>query len=464
MHDRRKALLPVALVLALFFGGTALGQERSLPLWKVERPDGGVLWLLGSIHMRAEEKRTVDRTIAEAVDRADLVAVESDTEGKEVLLTGFFNRNGILPEGRTLFDLLPPERHASLEAALDSISTARDISRYKPWAISLLITVKSLEACGYHAGLGIDRMVLARVRGQKKIVELEDLRDPLRAMNELSPEADIAALESALSARDKGCGEEGKLFAAWEAGDLEAIERYMAEQVKENPELASLNEAILYERSRRFAERIEAGFGDARFPLVVIGVGHMVGKDNVPELLAARGFHVTRLPAAGEQVDFAPAPKDAGAAKRFEKLGFSVLLPCTPVEKLQEMGPDMLPLHVFTCEWQGRWEYSVLVLPFSPKHSRKFSPEELADRSAREFPRSMSAFKATGPVRPLAISGYPARRLEGTISENPSSILFVATEPALYQLSLIRKGWDPPLSAGDFFASFRLTGDAPATR
>jgi uncharacterized protein len=81
------------------------------------------------------------------------------------------------------------------------------------------------------------------------------------------------------------------LVGAWLKGDMEALEQFMHEAFVDFPES---HEVLIAARNRRWAGTIETLLTTAGSAFVVVGAAHLVGPDNVLELLEARGYAVTR--------------------------------------------------------------------------------------------------------------------------------------------------------------------------
>ena len=91
------------------------------------------------------------------------------------------------------------------------------------------------------------------------------------------------------------------LFVAETLGDItpanQAFMRSTLERLVSQPLSAypNLRAALLTDRNKAWVEIIEAQLAAGRRPLVAVGAGHMLGPQGLPQLLAARGFTVTRL-------------------------------------------------------------------------------------------------------------------------------------------------------------------------
>lgn len=83
----------------------------------------------------------------------------------------------------------------------------------------------------------------------------------------------------------------------WKAGNADVLEQLMAESMMD-PKLA---EPFIYKRNQNWAEQLanQSFISEGRY-LVVVGALHLVGKNNLLQLLADKGFEVTQLSKAQE--------------------------------------------------------------------------------------------------------------------------------------------------------------------
>jgi len=83
-----------------------------------------------------------------------------------------------------------------------------------------------------------------------------------------------------------------KLAAAWREGHLETLSEGLLADFKAFP---GLYETLVKNRNASWVEPLERMLGDGRHYLVVVGALHLVGRDNVIDLLKARGHAAVRL-------------------------------------------------------------------------------------------------------------------------------------------------------------------------
>jgi hypothetical protein len=87
-------------------------------------------------------------------------------------------------------------------------------------------------------------------------------------------------------------------LTAWEQGDEKTLTDLLFGNSNGDAALGEFYERVFYGRNRTMADRIVALSADAKPRFVVVGTGHLIGPQGVPELLAQRGFRVERVGSA----------------------------------------------------------------------------------------------------------------------------------------------------------------------
>ena len=80
---------------------------------------------------------------------------------------------------------------------------------------------------------------------------------------------------------------------AWASGDTATLTRLASADLARLPQITA---PLLTNRNRQWAIQISQRMQRPGTVLVAVGAAHLAGPDNLPDLLAARGFTVTRLP------------------------------------------------------------------------------------------------------------------------------------------------------------------------
>jgi uncharacterized protein YbaP (TraB family) len=122
------------------------------------------------------------------------------------------------------------------------------------------------------------------------VIGLEGFAEQFAIFDRLSAQdqADLLRLAAEESAPD----EDRALTAAWLRGDLRTLDREASDGVLEDPELRQI---LLIDRDKAWLDRIIGLLDQRHRPFVAVGAAHMLGKDGLPALLAARGYTVRRI-------------------------------------------------------------------------------------------------------------------------------------------------------------------------
>lgn len=301
----RGGLVPLVLAVVMASCGAPRPEAHApepragLPLWEVT--DGvNTIHLLGSIHLLRPEVYPLDPAVYEAFDAAEVVVFEVDPEqlaqGSQRMV-----ERGMLVDGRTLTDLVPPDLAEALDRHLAAGPLpAEFVMRTKPWFAGIMLTMATTTQSGFEAGAGIDQHFYERtVEAGKRIAGLETIDDQIDSLDGLGEDAQVALLRSAVEQLDAVAVQLDRLTANWKRGDVEAIAAMMSEGMREHPELM---ERLLSRRNRNWAPQVEALLRAGQPAMVIVGMAHLVGEGSVVDLLMERGYTIRQVPASGAVV------------------------------------------------------------------------------------------------------------------------------------------------------------------
>jgi uncharacterized protein YbaP (TraB family) len=268
-----------ALILLLLFA-CGSPQTCELPavahgppfLWRVQKGDGPVLWLYGTIHDAGID--AVPAAAMAAFESAPRFASELGDQEADVDAVRELTR---LPRGPGLDQQLGADDWWDLRDALLGVIKEDDLKRVRPWyAMSLL----SSHATPTH-GPSMDDQLAERAHGTP-IEHLETWRDQLTALDGV---VEIGDLREAIHARRTMRCELAQMRALYDSGDLDAMAKVLIV-----PRIAP---ALVYARNDHWLPELEAMLAD-NGGFVAVGLAHLIGDRGLPELLARAGYTVTR--------------------------------------------------------------------------------------------------------------------------------------------------------------------------
>ncbi len=284
------------LLLGVVLGVVALAQTAlAAPKGVFFQVDDGRAHLLGSIHVARPELYPLAPAIQRAFDNAGVLVLEVRTglqapgQQQAKLLKaaryppGESLKKNLSPETRRLF-----ERHADKAGPM-----ANTLNQFKPWFVSVALSMPALQQLGYSPFHGIDRYFEHRA-GDKRIVTLESLEEQLALFEAMDAEIqDLMLRETLLQMDELGRFMEA-LFRAWKAGDVAALEAVMLDTIKKE-EYQPLYDRVFLQRNREMARDIDELIREGAEPFVVVGAGHLVGPGSIVERLREEGYSVSQV-------------------------------------------------------------------------------------------------------------------------------------------------------------------------
>ena len=274
----------------------ALAAENSHPvsMWRIEGTSNSV-YLLGSIHMLREQDHPIPSVIYAAYREAEALIMELDMDDIDpVAEQALATELGLIHDGRTLRDLMGPERYAEAESLAAELQIPlRLLDQSEPWYAAVNVEIMMLMRIGFNPMHGIEfHLSELAQRDHKEIFGLETTRQQLEILDNLSLESQRDMLIQTLS-DSKGLAEVmDDMIDAWRYGDIEFLEKSLLADMQEFEEL---HEAIVGNRNRNWVEKIQEILSEEDDYLIVVGALHLVGEEGVPHLLSQRGFDVIQL-------------------------------------------------------------------------------------------------------------------------------------------------------------------------
>lgn len=280
------------------------------------QPDRGVLWelrrgqelayLWGSIHVGQLSWIFPGPRTTQALRSAPAIALELDPVDPATL-------QALAQAMREDSDRqkLVMRQHPELLSRMGQMATAScvDMTTWQAHAATLarLITLgmQDVARSGYLAAYGIDLNLAAMAHAVGKPVKaIETAQEQLAAIGlggngvpaQLATPDDI---RKALDDIDSGKGRQVALDLAryWETGDLPALEQLLRDCQCLGD--MGMKTALLDDRNQRMAERLPALIAANPQLFIAVGLLHMVGDNNLLELLQKQGFTVRQLTGKG---------------------------------------------------------------------------------------------------------------------------------------------------------------------
>lgn len=253
--------------------------------WSVEK-DGNTTYFFGTMHRGVDAASRLPAIVWRKLDAARAFAMETDLDDPEAAAA-------IRPTERSLRDALGDEYWARLEAALGP-GAARALEYLPPMASASALSMRGLPETE-----AMDRVLSARAAAEHKPRVF--LEPATRQIALLAKWMDLKALRMMLDELPGGEQHAQAMLDAYAAGDerrmLALADDERADALRHGYTAAEydreMNE-LLYDRNASWIAAIEelhAGGGG----FVAVGALHLIGPRSVLELLARKGYQVTRI-------------------------------------------------------------------------------------------------------------------------------------------------------------------------
>jgi uncharacterized protein YbaP (TraB family) len=264
-------------------------------LWRVQSKRSTV-YLLGSIHLLKKDIYPLSRTIENAFEKSDFLAVEADINEigrlniQKLMESAFYSGNDTL------------EKHVS-QSTFDTVKEQTErlglpiefVYNQKPWFLGLTLSSVELMKAGYDPNYGMDKYFLSKAAGTKKILELESLDYQIDLLSGLNDDEQELFLLYTLKDLEILTQEVDNLVDAWQSGAVESMEKTVTKSFTEDRRFSGIYDKLIKKRNRSMALKIEGFLKTNGTCFVVVGAAHLLGERGIVQLLKGRGYSVEQL-------------------------------------------------------------------------------------------------------------------------------------------------------------------------
>jgi uncharacterized protein YbaP (TraB family) len=298
LHRSRSTLIGLIGVLAIAAASlaTPAAQSRAAEhsfIWKATSQQG-VVYLVGSVHMLTKDFYPLAPPIDAAFKDSNLLVEEVDLAEMLSPTTQFsLLARGMLPTGQTIDKVVTPATMALVSSRLDNLGMPiAALQQFKPWFLAMTLMAVEWQKAGFDAELGLDKHFYDRAVAESKAVQgLETTEYQISRFDDMTMSQQDHFLAESLKDLDSEKASVQKLASAWKAGDLPAVEHFVLQDLKDDPQMY---QRLLVERNRNWLPKIEALFARPGHAFIVVGAAHLVGPDGLLAMLKAKGVRLVQ--------------------------------------------------------------------------------------------------------------------------------------------------------------------------
>jgi uncharacterized protein YbaP (TraB family) len=267
------------------------GASQRHFLWSFGH-DPAPVYLLGSIHLLKPDAYPLPPVIESAYAESTCVVFETDIskmntpniQKKMIALATY-------PKGQTLSESLPGETYRILVEKLNRLGLrAQNFEAYRPWFCAMNITHLELFRLGFNPVYGIDMHFFQKTRNSRKKMDyLEPIEFQLDLLGALDGEGQMSFLEQTLKELAVIEQMAADMVRFWQTGDTKRLAALLFKYKDEYP---GIYDRLFFQRNKNWLPHIENLARKNEPSLVIVGAGHLVGKNGLLDLLKQRGYDI----------------------------------------------------------------------------------------------------------------------------------------------------------------------------
>jgi uncharacterized protein YbaP (TraB family) len=286
---KRILAAPSLVFMALVF--TAGAAQARPPIWIVSDKDSELV-LFGSVHVLPPGLDWRPPALQSALGRADdlwfELPIDPASEAETARLAG---KLGVLAPDKSLYKMLPADDVARLSrvAAAYNVSPAL-LDRFQPWLAEVALAGAAYRRSGAGGDDGVEKAISASAPTTAARRAFETPAEQLGFFSDTPLNDQIASLRQTLQEMEDEPDEFAILLRAWLAGDLATLDREALSPLRKASPV--LFKRLVTDRNARWAVKLDQRLKGKGRTVVVVGVGHLIGEDSLPDRLRALGYSV----------------------------------------------------------------------------------------------------------------------------------------------------------------------------
>jgi len=288
-----KTLFATAALAALATAAPAAMPDADPAMWVVKDADT-IVYLFGTFHGLDGKSDWFNDEVKTAFDASQEVYLEAILPENMAELQPLLVKYAVDPTGKTLTSRLSPEAKAKYEKAMGKIGIpSQAFEPLEPWAVSMTMVGIAGQKLGLKPEHGADAVITKAAKGAgKKLGELEGAEAQFRMFDAMPEAQQVKQLEITLDEVEKMGPQLQAMLASWGQGDAPGLAKLITAGFEQDPELYEL---MLTKRNAAWADWIAKRMDQPGTVFVAVGAGHLVGKDSVQDVLAAKGLKSERV-------------------------------------------------------------------------------------------------------------------------------------------------------------------------
>ncbi|ACV76277.1 MAG: TraB/GumN family protein [Zymomonas mobilis] len=261
-------------------------------LWMIHK-NNTTIYLFGTIHMLDPRYSWFKNHVRDAFEQSSELVIETKAPPADQV-QAIVSELATDKSGLPLEKRLPPALNRRVQAELAHFHIAKNsMDRFSPWFVAVTLTLLHYQKSGIKTMAGVEPVLIAQAQSEaKNIGELEDFKQQLSFLSNLSSADQISFLQSSLEEDEQSSFIIRLLIKAWAGGDEDRLANIVNQNLSQIPHLQTI---LLENRNRRWADWIENRLKTPGTVFMAVGAGHLGGAHSLRKILAERQIYAVRI-------------------------------------------------------------------------------------------------------------------------------------------------------------------------
>lgn len=290
---RTNRMLALCFPLLLMGNAFALDAGGKHFVWKI-KGQSNTVYLLGSVHFLRAQDYPLPGVFESAYLDAEELYMELDLDDLDPVETVRITREkGMLKEGQSLQELMGNDyAEAANQAGQIGLDLAM-LKSAKPWLAAMTVVQLQLMKLGYDQRHGVEMHFVRKAQNDKKQIHgLETMQYQLELLDDLPLSSQRDFLLQTLAEAADMEDEMESITEAWREGDSDSVAKQMLAELEALP---GLYRTLIVDRNENWLKTVRDLLRADKDYLVVVGAGHLAGKDSLVKKLERLGYSAQQL-------------------------------------------------------------------------------------------------------------------------------------------------------------------------
>lgn len=267
--------------------------SSSPAMWQAQDGDGTTLHFFGSIHQLDQDESWNTPLLQQIIAKAPLVYYEvAPKDMNEKKITSLVVQKGMNPPGAFFSNHIVKKDRSEFEGAIKSMGLSMDLlNPMRPWMVYYML----MGAYGQKAGISASGAVetkLAKITEDEKERSLETAEEYVSILASMDDNDVMLLLMDMIRDMKSKPNYFADVVAIWKRGDTKALYKATKDSMRATPNVFN---SLFVQRNLAWLLKAESLLENNEDALFIVGAGHLVGKEGLPQLLEKRGFKVKRI-------------------------------------------------------------------------------------------------------------------------------------------------------------------------